>query len=196
LTRSTTTYHLKTRAEPQPKPTLSRPNQETARLGTTPQEPAATSEDPIRRQVEWLAKSAAEWRRSEGERWRGEWRAKREYEGEEREGQTEEAARQEQREHETRRVRTPTTTRTRSAPPPPSHPGSTTAQLGLTTERANEVHEGCTRAQETQREGQQEERERTAERGAHPNTSHMTHQTTTTRVSRHSVTTRSTAVTP
>jgi hypothetical protein len=165
LTRSTTTYQHKARVEPQPKPTPLSPQQGVARRGRTPEDLTTTSEGTIREPAKWLATDEAGWRKREGERWQGKWKVKREHEGEEREGQTEEAERQEQQEHETRQ-RTPTTTRSRSAPSPPLHPGSTTAQLGLTTEQANEVHERCTHAQETQRESQREEHERTAERGA------------------------------
>src|ERR1700683_1378957 len=81
----------------------------------------------------------------------------------------EETETQEQREQETRRVHTPTTTRPRSASPPHVHPQSATAQLGLTQEEANEVHEECIRAQEElQEEMQREDHKREAKQNGYP----------------------------
>ena len=111
LTRSTITCHHKARVQPQPKPTPLSPQRGTARQETTLEDLATTSEEAIRERSEWLALDKAEWREREGERWRGEWRASREQEEEEKGGQSRETERQEQREHDTRRVHTPTTTR-------------------------------------------------------------------------------------
>ena len=96
LTRSTTTYHLKVRIETQPKPAPPSLQQEAARLGITPEDLAAISEEAVREQAEWLAKEEAEWRSREEERWRGGWEADREHTGEEKEEETEEMERQEQ----------------------------------------------------------------------------------------------------
>jgi len=170
LTRSTTTYHLKARIETQPKPAPPSPQQEAARLGITPEDLAAISEEAVREQAKWLAKEA-KWRSREEERWRGRWGTEGEHAGEEKGEETEETERREQREHETGRVRTPTTTRPRSASPPHVHPQSATAQLGLTPEEAEEVHYECIRAQdEIRREIEEEEqarREQKAEQDAH-----------------------------
>ena len=63
---------------------------------------------------------------------------------------------------------TPTTTCAQLAPPPPLHLGSATAQLGLTTEEAEEAHQECTRPQRgLQEEIDRRQDERTAEWGAH-----------------------------
>jgi hypothetical protein len=69
LTRTTSTHHLRARAEPQPKPTSLSPQQEAARLGITPEELAAIGEDSIRDQAEWLAQDEVEWREREERRW-------------------------------------------------------------------------------------------------------------------------------
>src|ERR1700691_4165673 len=173
LTRPTTTsYHRTTRIEATPNPVLyARPQQEAAKLGISLEDLAAISEQAIRDQAEWLAKDEAEWKNREEERWRGGQGADRENTGEEKGEETEEAERREQREHGTRRVHTPTVTRPPSASPPHVHPQSATAQLGLTPEEAEEVHDECIRAQdEIQREIEEEEqarRERKAEQDTH-----------------------------
>jgi hypothetical protein len=69
LTRSTSTYHHRGRAEPQPKPTSLSPQQEAARLGITLEELAVISEESIREQAKWLAKDEVEWREREEMRW-------------------------------------------------------------------------------------------------------------------------------
>jgi hypothetical protein len=83
---------------------------------------------------------------------------------------TEEAERQEQ--HEATQERTTAIARPLSAPPPPVHPESATAQLGLTPEEAAEVHKECIRAQEEiQEEIEEEDRVRhdwVAKADAHP----------------------------
>src|ERR1700722_11755828 len=75
LSRSTSTYHHKARVEPQPKPTPLSPQQGAARRGTTP-------EEATREQSKWLATDEVEWRKYEGERWRGKRRTNREQEEE------------------------------------------------------------------------------------------------------------------
>ena len=69
LTRTTSTHHLRARAELQPKPTSLSPQQEAARLGITPEELAAIGEESFREQTEWIAKDEAEWREREERRW-------------------------------------------------------------------------------------------------------------------------------
>ena len=122
LTRSTTTYHLKARIETQPKLAPPSPQQEAARLGITPEDLAAISEEAVREQAEWLAKEEAEWRSREEERWRGGWGTEGEHAVEEKGEETEETERREQWEHGTRRVHTPTTTHPQSTPPLHVHP--------------------------------------------------------------------------
>jgi hypothetical protein len=183
LTRpATTSYHRTTRIEANPNPAVyTRPQQEAAELGIGPEELAAISEQAVREQAEWLAKEEAEWRNREEERWRGEWGTDREHAEEE----TEEAETQEQHEHDARQVHT-TVMRPRSTPPPHVHPQSATAQLGLTPEEAEEVHNECIRAQEEIRKETEEEdrarRERIAEQGTHdthpPLPEHPTYDTT------------------
>src|ERR1700691_5035660 len=76
--------------------------------------------------------------------------------------------------------------RPRSIPPPFIHPKSATAQLGLTPEEAEEVHNECIRAQdEIQKEIEEEDRarrDRITEKGAHdtelPLPEHPTYDTT------------------
>jgi hypothetical protein len=58
--------------------TSQRLQQEAAQLGITPEELAAIGKESIREQNEWLAKEEADWRKREGERWRGEATANRE----------------------------------------------------------------------------------------------------------------------
>jgi hypothetical protein len=75
---------------------------------------------------------------------------------------------------------TPTTTHAQFTPLPPLHPGSTTAQLGRTTEEAEEAHRECTRPQRgLQEEIDRRQSEQTAEQGAHdtypPPPEHLTH---------------------
>ena len=86
-------------------------------------------------------------------------------------------------------VHTPTTTHPQSTPPPFVHPKSATAQLGLTTEEANKVHEECIRAQEElQEEMQREDHKREAKwNGYPPLPKHQctTRQVTMTRTSCH-----------
>jgi hypothetical protein len=140
-------------------------------LGITPEELAAIGEDSIREQAKWLAKDKVKWREQEEMRWRGEVREVREDrergKWENREG-AEEVEWQER--NKTTQEGT-TVTRPRSTPPLPVHPESATAQLGLTPEEAQAVHEECIRAQEEiQREIEEEDRvrhQRMAEQDAH-----------------------------
>jgi hypothetical protein len=171
LTRSTTTYHLKARTEPQPNPNSLSPPQEAARLGITPEELAAIGKESFREQTEWIAKDEAEWREREEKRWRGKVGGDRESGEEESRKRTEEATRQEQRKREASRAQTTNIMRPRSAPLPFVHLDSAAAQLGLTPEEAMEVHEVRIRAQEAiQREIEEEDRLRRQrkEHGAHP----------------------------
>jgi hypothetical protein len=159
LTRSTTTYHLKPQIKTQPDPAFyACPQQEAARLGIILEELAAIGEDSIREQAKWIVKDKAKWRERKEMRWRDEVREVREDrergERENRKG-AEEAERQEQ--DKTTQEDT-TTARPQFAPPPPVHPESAAAQLGLTPEEAQAVHEECIRAQEEiQREIEEED---------------------------------------
>jgi hypothetical protein len=145
LTRPTTTYHLRAWAEPQPNPTLLSPQQEATQLGITPEELAMISEDSIRKQVEWIAKDEAEWREHKEKRWWGEVREDREI-GEWENWERAEVAEPQERDKTTQE--NTTTASPRFAPPPPVHPESATAQLELTPEEAQAIHEECLRAQE------------------------------------------------
>src|SRR6202050_386474 len=173
LTRPTTRYHRTTRIETQPDPAFyTRPQQEAAQLGISPEELAA------------IAKDEAKWREREGDRWRGEQRTDNgttERDGGERVEITEGI---QEREQETRK--THTTIRPRYTSPPHVHLQSATAQLGLTPEEAEEVHNECIRAQDEIRKEIEEEdrarRERIAEQGVHdthpPLPEHPTYDTT------------------
>jgi hypothetical protein len=68
---TTSTYHLRAQAEPQPKPTSLSPQQKATQLGITPEELAAISKESIREQAEWLTKDEVEWKEHEERRWRG-----------------------------------------------------------------------------------------------------------------------------
>jgi hypothetical protein len=91
LTRSTSTYHLGARAEPQPNPTSLSPQQEATWLGINPEELAAISEESVCEQAKWLAKDQAKWREREEKRWRGKVREDRDIGEKENRKRTEEA---------------------------------------------------------------------------------------------------------
>jgi hypothetical protein len=155
------------------------------------------SEESIREQNEWLAKEKADWKKHKGERWRGKATADRENEGQDNQRRTQKV------ERKTRQAQTTTTACPRSAPPPPVHPESVTAQLGLTPEEAQAIHKEGVRAQEeiqTEEEDrarcEQPSRECTTRTPHYPYTPCTTRQATTTRTSCHSITTRSPVASP
>jgi hypothetical protein len=75
---TSTSYHRPPRTKTTPDPTFyAHPQQEAAKLGITPEELAAISEEATREQAEWLASDEANRKKRESERGRGEQRADR-----------------------------------------------------------------------------------------------------------------------